>query len=292
MNHLTHSKPLLIMCALLSAAPALAGNFPQDYQAALRLYETGKIAEANDAFAKLSESGPNQPAKDAALVQAAYCEARLKHAGEAEALVTRIKDRHLGVLCRMNLLTFDNKFADIVTLSKDEDIEQWPDALAFDALFCRGSAFARTRDAGKAEKDFRAAIQHTVSDYNKGQTYLKLGALFGDADKTDQRALDAFAAVYSLKPGLTVQCRAVLARAKLLASQGKRDAAIAEFDHLKDIKTQPHWSIGQMGLAEVYEALGAKDQALACYKAVIASEKAPADMISLAKSKLNITAKP
>jgi len=61
---------------------------------------------------------------------------------------------------------------------------------------------------------------------------------------------------------------------------------------LKDIKTQPHWSMGQMGLAEVYETLGAKGQALACYKAVIASETAPADMISLAKSKLNITAKP
>ncbi len=292
MNPMTNSKPLLLMCALLGAAHAFAGNFPQDYQAALRLYDTGKIAEANDAFTKLAVSGPTQQAKDAALVHAAYCEARLKHATGVEALVTRIKDRHLGVLCRMNLLAFDNKFADIVKLSKDEDIEQWPDVLAFDALFCRGTAFARTRDAGNAEKDFRAAIQHTISDYNKGQTYLKLGSFFGDADKADQRALDAFAEVYSLKPGLTVQCRAVIARAKLLAAQGKRDAAIAEFEHLKEVKTQPHWSMGQMGLAEVYETLGAKDQALACYKAVIASEKAPADLVASAKSKLNTTTKP
>ena len=151
---------------------------------------------------------------------------------------------------------------------------------------------ARTRDAISAEKDYLSAIQHTMSDYAKGQIYLKLGALYGERNKADHRAMDAFAEIFNLKAGLTVLCKAAIARAKLLAAQGQRELAVAEFDRLKNITQQPHWSIARMGLGDVYESLGAKEESLACYKAVVGSPQAPADLVEIAKTKLNATSKP
>jgi predicted Zn-dependent protease len=111
----------LLSLALLSAVNVRAASFPQEYQAATKLYQMGKFAEATAAFDKLLESEPSSPGTDHCLAQAAYCETQLKAHDKAEALVAKIKGEHLRTLCRMNVLTIQSKYADVVALAKTKD---------------------------------------------------------------------------------------------------------------------------------------------------------------------------
>ena len=273
-------SPIVIL--LTTVSNGNAANFPTEYQAAMRLYVTSKIPEANAAFAALIASAPNSEAKDAALVQASYCEVQLKHVEEATKLAAGIKDKYLSTLCRMNILALQSKYAEVVALVKDEDFSAWPDALIFDALMSRGNALSRTGGAPAAEKDFRAALDHTINDYKKATVYLRLGSLF-----KGQQALGYFDEVMKLKePGATMRYQAIAARARLFAAEGKGVAALAEFDRLNDLTQQPHWTMVQMARAATHEALGETDMARACYEAVVASTNPPADSLASAKAKL------
>jgi len=272
----------IIPLAFLLLAPLHAANFPTEYQAAMRLFVTNKIPEAKEAFTALVASAPNSEAKDAALMQASYCEVQLKQVEEATKLAAGIKDKYSGTLCRMNMQALQSKYAEVVALAKDEDFTTWPDALIFDALMCRGNSLSRTGEAVAAEKDFRDALGHTINDYKKATVYLRLGSLF-----KGQQALGFFDEVMKLRePGSTMRYQAIAARARILAAEGQGALALAEFDRLKDLTQQPHWTMVQMARAATHEALGETDKARACYEAVVAAGNAPADSLATAKAKL------
>ncbi|MEY4484719.1 MAG: hypothetical protein RL693_2171 [Verrucomicrobiota bacterium] len=272
----------ILAITLLCAAIAQGASFPQDYQAALRLCESGKFAEAKTAFDQLIELNPNPQAIDRCLVQAAYCETQLKAHDKAEAIAAKIKEEHLRTLCRMNMLTLESRYADVVTLVKDADFSLWPDATIFDALMCRGNSSGRMRDSAAAEKDYRGALSNTISDAKRATAYLRLGGLF-----KGQQALDCLDDVMKLKePGPTMRYQAIAARARILAGEGKGALAIAEFDRLNDLTKQPHWTMVQMARAATHEALGAPEKARACYEAVAASSNPPADSLATAKARL------
>jgi tetratricopeptide (TPR) repeat protein len=196
--------------------------------------------------------------------------------------MAKIKEEHLRKLCRMNILTLESKYTEVVALVKAEDFSTWPDALIFDALMCRGNASSRTRDAVAAENDFRAALGYTINDYKKANARLRLGGLF-----KGQQALDCLDEVMKLKePGPTMRYQAIAARARILVGEGKGALAIAEFDRLNDLTKQPHWTMVRMARAATHEALGEMDRARACYEAVVASKNPPADSLATAKAKL------
>lgn len=143
-----------VLFLLAAVATSSAAPFPTEYQAALRLYGSNQFPEARAAFAALIASAPTAEAKDAALVQASYCEVQLKHVEEATTLAAGIKDKYLSTLCRMRLLTMQSKYAEVVPLVKDEDFSLWPEALIFDALMVRGDGSGRARDTVAAERTF------------------------------------------------------------------------------------------------------------------------------------------
>lgn len=274
-----HTLAIILFCA----ATAQGANFPQDYKAALKLYDSGKLAEAKMAFDQLIALYPNSQAVDLCLVQAAYCETQLKAHDKADALAAKIKAEHLRTLCRMKLLTMQSKYAEVVALAKNEDFSLWPEALIFEALMVRGEASSRTRVAVAAEKDFRAALGYTINDYKKATAYLRLAWLF----EKGQKALDCLEDVMQLKePGQTMRYQAIASRARILAGEGKGALAIGEFDRINDLTKQPHWTMVQMARAATHEALGESDKARVCYEAVVASSNPPADSLSIAKTKL------
>jgi tetratricopeptide (TPR) repeat protein len=280
----------LIMAIITS--PVQAGNFPQDFQDATLLYNRGKYEEAREAFLKLVESGPNPAAIDQALAKVAGCETALKRYKEATATVDRIKDKFLLTLCRMRLLAEQRKFADVLLLCKDEDFNTWPDALMYEAYLSRGIAYARANEVPTAEDNFRQAITKTTSDSEKAFAYLSLGELYMRMKTQNARALESYAEVYKLQAGATYLCRAAIASAKILATEGKRDLALAELDRLKGLTKQPHWTFAQIGYAEVYTILGSEGESKAKYQAIIDSTNPPADMLKLAKERLNPSSKP
>jgi tetratricopeptide (TPR) repeat protein len=273
-------KNLLFL--FISAATGYAATFPTEYQAALQLYVSNKIPEASVAFNALIASAPNAQTKDLALMQASYCEAQLKHPEQATTLAAGIKDKHLGTLCRMRILVLQSKYAEILALVKNEDFSLWPDALTFDALMVRGDASGRARDMVSAEKDFRAALGYTLNDYKKATAHLRLAWLF-----EGPQALDDLEEVMKLKePGPTMRYQAIASRARILAMNGKGALAIGEFERIKELTKQPHWTMVQMALAATHETLGEPDKAKACYEAVVASKNPPADLLATAKAKL------
>lgn len=280
----------LLMAVINSLANA--GNFPQDFQDATVLYNRAKYEEAREAFLKLVETGPTPAAIDQALAKVADCETRLKRFKEATAAADRIKDKFLLTLCRMRLLSDQRKFADVLSICKGEDFNTWPDALMYEAFLTRGIAYARINETATAEDNFRQAITKTTSDSEKAFIYLNLAEIYARAKTQNPRALETYSEVYKLQAGATYLCRAAIASAKILASEGKRDLALAELDRLKGLTKQPHWTFAQIGYAEVYSILGSEPEARARYQAVIDSTNPPTDQLKLAKERVNPTSKP
>ena len=274
-------KHLLFL--LTAVTTSCAATFPTEYQAAMQLYVSKKIPEANVAFTALIASAPNAETKDLALMQASYCEVQLKHPEQATMLAAGIKDKHLGTLCRMKLLALQSKYAEILTLANNEDFSLWPEALVFDALMVRGDASGRARNVVAAETDFRAALGYTLNDYKKATAHLRLAWLF----EKGQKALDCLEDVMQLKePGPTMRYQAIASRAGILAGEGKGALALGEFDRINELTKQPHWTMVQMARAATHEALSEPDKARACYEAVVASSNPPADALATAKAKL------
>ena len=282
------SQPMirtLLPLLLLGTAFTHGASFPQEYQTALKLYESGKFSEAKAALDALSESHAIPQALDRCLVHAAYCENQLKAPDKADALAARIKDPYLRIFCRANLLTQRSQYAEVVSVLNGEDLSAWPDALIFDALLIRANAAGRVRDTVAAEKDYRAALGSTLNDSKKAIVHLRLGGL-----RTGTQALDCFEEVMNLKePGPTMRYQAIAARARILVAEGKGARAIAEFERINDLNKQPHWTMVQMARAATHEALGEPHMARACYEAVVTSSNPPADSLATAKAKLSAT---
>ena len=143
-----------------------------------------------------------------------------------------------------------------------------------------------------AEDNFRQAITKTTSDTEKAFAYLSLGELYTRLKTQNARALETYAEVYKLQAGATYLCRAAIASAKLLATEGKRDLALAELDRLKGLTKQPHWTFAQIGYAEVFTILGSESESKARYQAIIDSTNPPADQLKFAKERVSPSSKP
>ena len=77
---------------MLVAAVSFGENFPNDFQAALKLVNEGKIIEAEEAFLKLAGQKAGKRATDESMAQAAYAPMRKAEAraGRKMAHVNRI----------------------------------------------------------------------------------------------------------------------------------------------------------------------------------------------------------
>lgn len=65
-------KVLLLFCGMLFATAVFGENFPNDFQAALKLVNEGKTAEAEEAFLKLAGQKAGKRATNESLAQARY----------------------------------------------------------------------------------------------------------------------------------------------------------------------------------------------------------------------------
>ena len=280
----------IVFCEMLFSASLLGGTFPQDFQSATTLYYSGKSAEAEDAFVKLYEQKPSQRGMDKSMAYAAYCAVQQKQHEKAAAYAAKIQDKHANKSCRMNILLNQGKWDDLLLLSRDEDLEKWPDELIYDACLIRGRAYARKQNAENAEKDLLSAIKNTLSADNKAIAYQFLGNLYHEVSKDDQKALDAYGEAVKLGESIPIRRlgAAMTARARLLTAQGKGTQAIAELDRLKvDEIKDPSWRCAiQLCYGEVHESMGRRAEALARYRAAAACEKAPEALLVTAREKI------
>ena len=203
----------------------------------------------------------------------------------------KIEDAALNKLCRMNILQRQNKRAEILALSRDEDIGKWPDALIYDGLMCRGRTYAGEKDVPNAEKDLLAAVKNTVSADKKAFAYGFLGELYGSVSQDLQKALDAYGEILKLEPSFHLTARAVVSRARLLAADGKGEQALSEMGRLAKLNLSqhkdPYWPCwAPMSEGDIYATMGRKTEALAHYRAAQVVTNAPPDLLQEVKRKI------
>ena len=86
-------KMMLLVCGMIFAATVFGGDFPQDYQSAIKLYNGGKYAESEEAFVKLTEQTSAPRGIDESLAYAAYSAEQQKKATRRSNLQARSKTR-------------------------------------------------------------------------------------------------------------------------------------------------------------------------------------------------------
>ena len=185
------------------------------------------------------------------------------------------------------------KWKEIVLLSKDENIEEFPDSLKNTAYMSRGEAYARMKNIAGAEKDFLSAANNTKNKADKAFIYQKMGVCYGNSNK--QKALDAYAKVIEImsnpKPSNArgMLGRALIARAKLFLSLDKPENALEELDKLKELKLKgAYWTfIINYSYGEVYESMKKNDEALEYFRKAQASTGASKYFLKKINKKIN-----
>jgi tetratricopeptide (TPR) repeat protein len=287
-------KRMLLVCGMIFTASVFGINPAEDFQSAVKLYNGGKYAEAEGAFVKLGEQNTSPKSADDSLAYAAYSAGQQKNIDKAMEYAGKIKDKSSNTLCRMKLLEMQRKWDEIISISKDEDFDQYPDSLKYDSFLCRGNAYLRVKNAENAEKDFLAVLKNTIVSVDKAEIYQYLGSIYNDLAKDKLKAFEAYGEVVKImsdpKPSLAkgMLCRALIARAKILASQGKGEEALPELEKLKELGLKDTtWSCAlHDAYGEVYQSMGKDNEALESYRKAAAVPNAPDYFTKAANQKI------
>lgn len=288
------SKRQWVLVMLGLAIGAHAGSFPEDFQAAVKLYRSGKNAEAEEAFVELSARKVARRGADASLARAAYSAQRQKKSEKADEYAAQIKDPAMNKLSRMELAKMRRDNEGVLAICAEENFDAWPDELIYPAYISRGDALARLGRGEEAVANFRKAMDNTVSKRHKASALYMIGNTTRDSLKDPKKAMDAYGEIVEMmwnpKPSNAggYLGRAMIERAKILSSQGKGDEALAELKKFEALGLDdPYWLCAlPLHIGQVQEAMGNKDEALKQYRQAAAIDKGPAIYVKQAKEKI------
>jgi tetratricopeptide (TPR) repeat protein len=279
---------LVAVIALTCADGSSAGNFPLDFQEAVRLYHTpGTAADAEAAFLELAARKiRHSRGTDAALEMASLCALRRQDFEEAEQRADRIQEESLRILCRMRIWEAQRRWADIVDGLGKQNIETWPDRLIYDAAMCRGKAYAIQRNAA-AEKDFQLALAYTIDARELAFANLALGNFYRDQARDEDKAFAAYRKVAESSVRGAPKYESVIAYAMLLAARDKGREALEQLDGLK-VETIPHpdWRCRiHQAYGDLHAALNRPADAMAAYRKAINVPGASAYLVQAIEKK-------
>ena len=153
------SRTVIIGIWTCLSVTALA-DLPDDFMAALALYNSKKYAQAHEAFLKVAEIAPTPKSKAQSLAYAASSLSRQDQYEQATGLAKSIAVRPISINCRMEIMLAHQKFGELVEAFKDEDISAWPDYIIHRGFYNRGTAYARTRgNTQAATNDLEKAVE-------------------------------------------------------------------------------------------------------------------------------------
>ena len=274
---------------LTCAGALFAASFPTDFQKAVCLCRTpGKAAEAEAAFLELAaRKVRHSQATDAALEKASLCALRRRDFEEAEKRAGRIREKSLQTLCRMRIWEAQRRWADIVRVLGEQNIEAWPDRLIYDGAMCRGKAYAIQGNAA-AEKDFLLARDSTFDVRELAFANLALGNFYRDCLKNESKARAAYKKVADSSATGAAKYDCVIAYAILLAKQGNEKEAVAQLDKLPaETVTSPHWRCRiHQAYGDVYSTLNRTGAAVAAYRKAIAVPDASEYLVRAIQKKI------
>lgn len=240
----------------------------RDYDKALVLLQT--MAKSNDV---------SDVQKVDAQVLAFECMLSLKQYEQADKWIESIDSVPYATLCRMELHEKQRQYKEVLELSKDMKIDEWPDAIKGDAYSMRGASATRAKEYELAISDLTNALDYKVNANDKANGFNILATAYhlsGD----DENALATYRK--TLTAGQKFKgTTAAIAIADILRKQKKTDEALAvlqAWDKETDIeemgKANAVWPAQfHMAYARVLVDQGKTAQAISHYKQALALEK-------------------
>ena len=177
------------LIAFLSSA--LCADFIRDFQAANRLFNERRWAEAAEAFGQIAETAPSAH-KDKCLAYVARSLAMQKKYDEALGAAGGIKNPQLRAYATMSAMSACGKNKELLLAFKDENIGAWPEEIDYLGYKMRGTAWYNTGGHAAAVCDLEQAAARAGSDpWPKWEAlyYLKCAAeQAGDIERARQAA--------------------------------------------------------------------------------------------------------
>ena len=221
---------LLLGTAVLLVCQASAqAGYIQDREAAMKLWRNGKTEAAVAAFNEIAAGEVSDIQKADALEQAFRCLIRLGRVEAAKKTIERIPVEGVADLCRMRILSRQEKYQTLVDRFADTKLERWPALWRASGYALRGEAAHQVGRGELAAHDLEQAVVYAATFRNtknrKAGLLNTLGVVYRDLLKDDQKAIDAFRRTQ--RTGKRSDgSRATFAIADIYLRQGKSDKAV------------------------------------------------------------------
>lgn len=265
-------KKLLTALALFSMASGLMADFPDDFQAAKKLFDTVRNKEARESFEKLAASAPSPKSKAECLSYAAKALGRDKAQYDAAIeAAKKIEVREISISTQLSLMIDNRKFKEVLDAFKDEDFGKFPEAYQQQAYYMRGYAERSLGQSDAAKKDFIKAVETSGSDLS-----VKIIALAALDDvyfqaKDYENVVKTSKQVFELKGfnNSWFYLVPVLNCANAQMAQGKLDEALETMKLLDHMNSGVYRCQALILFGDIYAAQGKKDEAVKNYNEAV-----------------------
>lgn len=263
-----------------------------DYQTrskGLELYKAENYPAALEIFLTLSKTKSDIQQAEALLLAARTAE-RMGDSTQAMALAESIRLEPFRQFTKATLLKEKKEWAEVLLVSESVDPAKWPEKLISPTYTMRGEAFLSLGKCQDAQAAFAEAAKYTVSPLEKSRALLAGAEAAQKAGQLPDQLLDLYQEVVTLAPrGGGILPRAHVARAKILATQGKEQAALNEIVPVEEFgKKDVYWTVAaQLAYGEIYETTGKPEQAKIHFQKACDIPQAPADLVKQAKEGLS-----
>ena len=275
------NRPLTIALVLGTSLTALA-DFADDFQAAKKLLDGRDYPAAQQAFARLAASAPNDHGKAWSLCYAAIALGRQKQYDEAIELAKSIGSRPMAAYAQMEIMGMNRRHRELIAAFREEDVAAWPDQINYKGFFLRGVAYATVRDHQEGIKDLERCVDLSGSDSMVKLDALNRTAALWRASEDDAKAMETYKKAFAIYDeqlrwkGKWLYPQALLGATRILMSQGKYDEAkamLAKFSVNPSRDKRGPWDFLVLeAYGDIALAQGKGDDALAKYRDAIAIE--------------------
>ena len=249
-------------------------------RAAEALVHDRKWKEAFAAFLALATAEKRTHLqKSVAFQRAARCAVNFKDFERANELTDKIPMEAVAKTTRMEILSAQRRWADIIAECGAEDLTKWAFQQIGEGAFARGRAFYFTKKAEQADEDFQLALAY------EPDTRVRLAIRTMMAHNREMHLGDDTGALNLYRKnfvdkgriGGADEFRSVDRAAAILAKQGKVDEALAAFE-VVDFENQKGFWLHEMLLskAKTMAAAGKKDAAKELFRRVAEDDSASA----------------
>lgn len=234
-------------------------DFVIESRAAETLERSRKWQEAHDAWFALAEREKLTDLQNSRAYQnAVRCALNFGNFERAQELAEKIPLEAVAATVRIQILSAQRKWAEVVTSFGDENLSAWPFWQIGEGAFARGKAHYFAKNAKRADADLQLALQYEP-DFRIQVSIRTLMAQNRELNlSNDEGALALYRQNFIGKTGIggADEFRSVDRAAAILAKQDKFDAALSVFK-VVDFDRQRGFWLHEMRLSKAWTLLAA-----------------------------------